>query len=94
MERVVANLLDNAVKYTPDGGPITVRLTREHGAAPEAVIAVQDQGIGIPVADLPHIFQRFRRGGNAVRHFWGTGLGLASVRAIVEAHGRTVAVES
>jgi signal transduction histidine kinase len=94
MERVVANLLDNAAKYTPDGGPITVRLAREHGAAPEAVIAVQDQGIGIPGGDLPHIFERFRRGGNAVRHFGGTGLGLASVRAIVEEHGGTVAVES
>jgi excisionase family DNA binding protein/PAS domain S-box-containing protein len=94
MERVVANLLDNAVKYAPDGGPITVRLTREHGAAPEAVIAVQDQGIGIPAADLPHIFERFRRGGNAVGHFGGTGLGLASVRAIVEQHGGTVTVES
>jgi signal transduction histidine kinase len=95
MERVVANLLDNAVKYAPDGGPITVRLTREHGAAgEEAVIAVQDQGVGIPEADLPHVFERFRRGGNAVGHFGGTGLGLASVRAIVEEHGGTVAVAS
>jgi excisionase family DNA binding protein/PAS domain S-box-containing protein len=94
MERVVANLLHNAVKYTPDGDPITVRLTREHGVAPEAVITVQDQGIGIPEVDLPHIFERFRRGGNAVRHFGGTGLGLASVRGIVEQHGGTVAVES
>jgi excisionase family DNA binding protein/PAS domain S-box-containing protein len=94
MERVVANLLDNAVKYAPDGGPITVRLTREHGAAPEAVIAVQDQGVGIPEADLPHVFERFRRGGNAVGHFGGTGIGLASVRGIVEQHGGTVAVES
>jgi PAS domain S-box-containing protein len=95
MERVVANLLDNAIKYTPDGGPITVRLTREHGAAgEEAVIAVQDQGVGIPAADLPHVFERFRRGGNVVGHFGGTGIGLASVRAIVEQHGGTVAVES
>jgi excisionase family DNA binding protein/PAS domain S-box-containing protein len=94
MERVVANLLDNAVKYAPDGGPITVRLTRGHGAAPEAVIAVQDQGVGIPEADLPHVFERFRRGGNAVGHFGGTGIGLASVRGIVEQHGGTVAVES
>jgi excisionase family DNA binding protein/PAS domain S-box-containing protein len=94
MERVVANMLDNAVKYAPDGGPITVRLTREHGAAPEAVIAVQDQGVGIPEADLPHVFERFRRGGNAVGHFGGTGIGLASVRGIVEQHGGTVAVES
>jgi PAS domain S-box-containing protein len=94
MERVVANLLDNAVKYAPDGGPITVRLTREHGVAPEAVIAVQDQGVGIPEADLPHVFERFRRGGNAVGHFGGTGIGLASVRGIVEQHGGTVAVES
>jgi two-component system, OmpR family, sensor histidine kinase BaeS len=62
--------------------------------APEAVITVQDQGIGIPEVDLPHIFERFWRGGNAVRHFRGTGLGLASVRAIVEEHGGTVAVES
>jgi PAS domain S-box-containing protein len=95
MERVVANLLDNAVKYAPDGGPITVRLTREHGVAgKEAVIAVQDQGVGLPEADLPHVFERFWRGGNAVGHFGGTGIGLASVRGIVEQHGGTVAVES
>src|SRR5437764_1842124 len=94
IERVVANLRDNAVKYAPDGGPIAVRLTREHGAAPEAVIAVQDQGVGIPEADLPHVFERFRAGGNAVGHFGGTGIGLASVRGIVEQPGGTVAVES
>jgi len=93
--RVVGNLLSNAIKYSPGGGTITVCVAREDGAAgPEALIAVTDQGLGIPVADLPHIFDRFVRAGNVVGHIQGTGIGLASARGIVEQHGGTIMVES
>ncbi len=89
--RVVGNLLSNALKYSPGGGTITVRVAREDGAA---VIAVQDEGIGIPAADLPHIFERFARAGNVAGHIQGTGIGLASARGIVEQHGGTIAAQS
>jgi PAS domain S-box-containing protein len=93
--RVVGNLLSNAVKYSPEEGPITLHLSREDGAAgPEAVLTVQDQGIGIPAADLPYIFDRFRRAGNVVGHIQGTGIGLASALGIVEQHGGTIDVAS
>jgi signal transduction histidine kinase len=55
---------------------------------------VGDEGVGIPQYDLPHIFDRFRRGANAVGRFAGTGLGLASARELVELHGGTISVES
>jgi len=57
LERVVTNLVTNALKYSPAGGVVTVRLTREETAGgPQAVLVVQDQGIGIPAADIPHVF--------------------------------------
>ncbi len=59
-----------------------------------AVLAVQDQGIGIPAADLPHVFERFYRARNVSGRTPGTGLGLAGARQIVEQHGGTIAVES
>jgi len=89
--RVLANLLTNAIKYSPDGGPITlvVRL-----AAPAtAVLAVHDQGQGIPADDLPHIFERFHRAANVGR-IAGSGLGLWGARRIVEQHGGRIVVES
>jgi PAS domain S-box-containing protein len=92
--RVLNNLLDNAVKYTPDGGDIVVRVHREADAARDwAVLEVRDQGIGIPAVDLPHLFERFHRGRN-VRGIRGTGIGLAGVRQIVEQHGGTITVAS
>jgi signal transduction histidine kinase len=93
--RVVNNLLSNAIKYSPAKSAITIHLRSEEGAAgPQVVLAVQDQGMGIPAADLPHIFDRFRRAGNVVGHIQGTGIGLASARGIVEQHEGTIAVES
>ncbi|MDP9374783.1 MAG: PAS domain-containing sensor histidine kinase, partial [Chloroflexota bacterium] len=95
LERVVANLLTNAIKYSPDGGPITLTVAREEdGAGPWAVLKVRDRGLGIPAADLPRVFERFYRAGNVPGQVSGTGIGLASVRQIVEQHGGTVAVES
>ncbi len=67
LERVVTNLVTNALKYSPAGGVVTVRLTREETAGgPQAVLVVQDQGIGIPAADIPHVFALFHRGINVV----------------------------
>ena len=95
LERVLANLLSNAIKYSPSGGRITVRVTRDADQPGDlALLVVTDQGIGIPAADLPHIFERFRRGDNVAGTIPGTGIGLAAVREIVEQHGGSVAVES
>lgn len=84
IERVVVNLLGNAIKYSPRGGRVTVRLRRE-GAW--AVLEVQDEGLGIPSQDLPHVFERFRRGRNVAGRISGRGIGLSSARQIVEQHG-------
>jgi PAS domain S-box-containing protein len=95
LERVLANLLNNAVKYSPAGGEVTliVRPDAEAGA-PWAVVMVQDRGLGIPAADLPRIFERFQRAQNVQGHIAGTGIGLAIARQIVEQHGGRVTVES
>ena len=95
LERVIANLLANAIRYSPDGGQVVLSVERcvdERGEW--AQIAVRDSGVGIPAADLPHIFERFHRGANVTGRIAGTGIGLASARQIVEQHGGTVAVES
>jgi signal transduction histidine kinase len=91
LARVVDNLVSNAVKYSPRGGEIAVTLARE---GDEAVLRVRDQGIGIPAADLPHVFDRFYRAANVAGRFAGTGIGLAGARQIVEQHGGTIQVES
>lgn len=93
LERVMSNLLSNAVKYSPDGGEIVVRITADPGGD-EAELTVRDPGIGIPEADLPHIFDRFYRAGNAAEHIQGSGIGLATVRHIVEQHGGAITVAS
>jgi signal transduction histidine kinase len=90
MRQVLANLLDNAVKYTPAGGRIEIAARRD---GPEAVIVVTDTGIGIPADELPRIWDRLYRGDKS-RSARGLGLGLALVKAIVEAHGGRVAAVS
>jgi two-component system, OmpR family, sensor histidine kinase SenX3 len=88
----VYNLLDNAVKYSPQGSVVEVR-GRQDGEWVE--ISVRDRGIGIPEADLEHIFERFYRvEGAKARHLGGSGLGLAIVRHVVGTHGGEVRVES
>jgi PAS domain S-box-containing protein len=90
LARVLDNLIGNAVKYSPDGGAVVVEVGRDDATVR---LAVRDSGIGIPAADLPTIFERFTRASNATTQP-GTGLGLASVRHLVEAHGGEVSVES
>jgi signal transduction histidine kinase len=87
LERVLANLLSNAVKYSPHGGDISITVDSD---GDWAVLSVADRGIGIPVTDLPHVFDRFRRGENAAGKIPGTGIGLAAVRDIVEQHGGSI----
>lgn len=83
--QLVDNLVENAVKYSPEGGEVAVHVRSQDG---EAHLTVTDQGIGIPEADLPHIFDRFHRGGNVDdRRFAGMGLGLYICRGIAEQHG-------
>ena len=95
LERVLGNLLSNAVKYSPAGGDIKVTLSRESGDDHDwAVISVRDQGVGIPARDRARIFEHYQRGGNVAGRISGTGVGLASVRQIVESHGGTVSVAS
>lgn len=91
LERVLDNLLDNAIKYSPEGGEVLLRLSIDKD---DAVLSIQDYGLGIPEAELPHIFERFHRAGNVATSFRGTGIGLASARWIVERHGGTIGVQS
>lgn len=95
IERVLANLLSNAVKYSPEGNIVRVIVATERdGDAEYAVLSVADRGIGIPDADLPHIFERFRRASNVRDTIQGTGIGLSGAKHIVEQHGGTIAIKS
>ncbi len=92
LRQVLINVLDNAVKYTPAGGQISVHLYLD---TLQVHLTISDSGIGIPAEDLPHIFDRFYRVDKArSRKIGGSGLGLAIVRWIVEAHGGTIEVVS
>jgi signal transduction histidine kinase len=108
--QLIENLVENAVKYSPGGGPVTVRVSREKRTT-EAMrggndgkedareewnhLAVTDSGIGIPREDLPNVFERFHRGSNVDdRRFAGMGLGLFICKGIVEQHGGRIWVES
>jgi PAS domain S-box-containing protein len=94
IERVVLNLLTNAIKYSPHGGAVTLQVDRvADDATPHALLVIQDEGIGIPAADLPQIFERYRRGRNVGR-IAGTGIGLTGAKQIVERHGGAIDVAS
>jgi two-component system phosphate regulon sensor histidine kinase PhoR len=90
LERVVVDLIHNAVKFTPAGGSVHVSAGLADGGV---TVRVSDTGVGIAPEDLPRIFERFYKGGRS-RGGGGTGLGLAVVKHVVEAHGGTVSVES
>jgi signal transduction histidine kinase len=93
LERVLDNLLGNAVKFSPDGGDIEVEVEEDQPSG-WALLRVRDAGLGIPSAELPRLFEMFHRASNVSDRVQGSGLGLASARAIVERHGGTVLVES
>ncbi|HKS16434.1 MAG TPA: ATP-binding protein, partial [Planctomycetota bacterium] len=92
LERAVSNLVDNAIKYTPEGGRIRVSAKQDESTV---VIEVADTGIGIPPTDVPRVFERFYRVDKSrSREMGGTGLGLSIVKHVVQVHGGTVDVES
>ncbi len=91
IQEVVVNLIENAIKYSPQGGPITIEA---QPSSAEVVVSVTDQGIGIPEKERGHVFERFSRlDSRYVRERKGAGLGLYICKAIVEAHGGKIWVE-
>jgi signal transduction histidine kinase/DNA-binding response OmpR family regulator len=99
LEQAMQNLIQNAVKYSPEGGTVEVRVSQRNAQASEgdsqALVAVTDHGIGIPHEAIPQLFTRFYRAPNVdPQHISGLGVGLYVVKQIVELHGGTVDVES
>jgi len=97
LQQVTTNLIQNAVKFTPEGGKIEVRLRRAQASdgTPTAELEVEDTGIGISPAILPLIFENFRQGDSSTtRSHGGLGLGLAIAKSLVELHKGTICVES
>jgi signal transduction histidine kinase len=92
MRTAIMNIVSNSVKYTPDGGTVVLSTSVSGGFAN---FSVKDSGIGISKEDVPHIFDRFFRvKGKATRHITGSGLGLALVKQVVEAHQGYIDVQS
>ena len=92
LQQAIGNLLDNAIKYTPNGGMVALKLELK---TRRLLITVQDTGIGIPASDLPHIFDRFYRVDRSrTRQSGGFGLGLAIAKQIIQAHNGKITVES
>jgi heavy metal sensor kinase len=91
IQRMISNLLDNAIKYTPSGGKVEVSAFLKDGKS--VIISVKDSGIGIEEKDIPHIFNRFYRC-DASRTEGGAGLGLSLAKAIAQAHGGNISVNS
>ncbi len=87
IRQVISNLLANAIRYTPTGGTISIHYRQAEG---KAYLEVQDTGPGIPLEELPHVFERFYKSADS----GGMGLGLAIARHLVEAHGGSISVES
>lgn len=90
LSRALLNVLDNAIKYAPEGGSVRVSLAGTDGSAR---LSVENDGPGIPAEDLPHLFERFYRGSTS-RQTLGSGLGLAITQAIVQAYRGTIRIES
>jgi len=91
VKQVLLNLLSNALKFTPDGGRVAVRIAARDGMV---AVAVSDTGVGIAKQDQQAVFEEFRQVGSAAKRVEGTGLGLALVRKFVELHGGCIGVES
>ncbi|MCB0571661.1 MAG: HAMP domain-containing histidine kinase [Phaeodactylibacter sp.] len=91
VERVIQNLMDNALKFTPEGGKVTLQLrNREEGVE----VRISDTGPGIPESEQSHIFERYRKAGGGNERNKGAGLGLAIVKKILEIHNATIQVQS
>ncbi len=94
LRRVIDNVVNNAIKYSPRGGQVSVVVDgRQDESGAWALLIVSDQGIGIPAADLPQVFERFHRGSN-VDGISGSGIGLSGVRQLVEQHNGRISVAS
>ena len=92
IEQILINITSNAIKYTPDGGRISLRL---HDLGDRAEVTITDNGVGIPAEDIPHLFERFYRVEKArSSDKGGTGLGLAIAREFAAAHGGDIRVSS
>jgi two-component system sensor histidine kinase KdpD len=91
LEQIIVNLLDNAVKYAPEGGRIAISARRAKG---NVAISVADEGVGIAAADLPNVFDSFFRATRGDRVAPGTGLGLAIAKAFAEAMGGSIRAQS
>ncbi|MCU1231620.1 MAG: two-component system sensor histidine kinase, partial [Acidobacteria bacterium] len=91
MERVLENLIENAIRYTPAGGEVRVSLVPDDG---RLTVRVTDTGCGIAEESLPYIFDRFYRGDDAASRADGAGLGLAIAKRIVELHGSSLSAQS
>jgi signal transduction histidine kinase len=88
LERILSNLLSNALKYSPEDAPVTVAGERRDG---RVIVSVRDRGPGVAPEDMPHLFRRYFRGAST-RHVEGIGLGLHSARLLAEAHGGSIRV--
>ena len=92
LEQVLYNIISNSIKYTPNGGKITIKAGKLYSAF---FVEVKDNGIGIPEGDLERIFERFYRVDKArSRELGGTGLGLSISKGIIDAHNGTIKVDS
>ena len=93
IEQVVINIISNAIKYTPDGGQIDIKLMKTQRDS--VIINIKDNGIGIPQEDISHLFERFYRVEKSRNQdAGGTGLGLAIAKELVEAHGGSIKIDS
>lgn len=93
LEQVLDNLMSNALKFSPEGGVVKVQMKPDPQAG-VLEVSVSDTGPGVAPEDLPHIFERFYQGRTKVKHTAGSGLGLALVKKVVEAHGGRIWIES
>ena len=91
LERIVVNLVSNALKYSPDDQPVVVSFLERAG---RVVVSVADHGEGIPADEVPHLFERYYRSDRTSGQREGIGLGLYITKRLVEAHGGTVQVHS
>ncbi len=91
LRQMASNLIENAIKYTPDGGAVSVAVVQD---SDQLILTVSDSGIGIPIADQPYIFDKFYRSKSVPEEIAGTGLGLSIVKSIVENHSGRIWVDS